>query len=61
MHEYGKMYSDEFVRVFGPPRRKDEKITQRHNEIAGAMQVVSEEIVLNMLNWLQKKTQNQKI
>lgn len=56
VHEYGKMYSDEFIRVFGSPRKKDEKITNRHNEIAGAMQVVSEEIVLNMLNWLQKKT-----
>ena len=36
VHEYGKMYSDEFVKLFGPPRKKDEKITSRHNEIAGA-------------------------
>jgi carbamoyltransferase len=61
VHEYGKMYSDEFVKLFGPPRKKDEKITSRHNEIAGAMQVVSEEIVLNMLNWLQKKTKSENL
>ena len=61
VHEYGKMYSDEFIRVFGSPRKKDEKITNRHIEIAGAMQVVSEEIVLNMLNWLQKKTKSENL
>ena len=61
VHEYGKMYSDEFVELFGPPRKKDAKITKRHTEIAGAMQVVSEEIVLNMLKWLQTKTKSENL
>ena len=61
VHEYGKMYSDEFVELFGPPRKKGAKITQRHNEIAGAMQIVSEEIVLNMLKWLQTKTKSENL
>tara|TARA_B100000787_G_scaffold140589_1_gene109602 strand:+ start:373 stop:2109 length:1737 start_codon:yes stop_codon:yes gene_type:complete len=61
VHEYGKLYSDELVKLFGSPRKSGEKITQRHNEIAGAMQIVSEEIVLNMLNWLQKKTKSKNL
>lgn len=56
VHEYGKLYSEEFIKLFGPPRFNKEKITQRHKEITGAMQIVSEEIVLNMLDWLHKKT-----
>ena len=61
VHEYGKLYSDEFVKIFGSPRNNNEKITQKHKEIAGAMQIVSEEIVINMLNWLHKKTKSKNI
>ncbi len=58
VHEYGKLYSNEFIKLFGLPRKNNEKIDRRHKEIAGAMQIVSEEIVANMLNWLQKKTKS---
>ena len=61
VHEYGKLYSEEFINLFGSPRNSKDKILQKHKEIAGAMQIVSEEIVLNMLNWIQKKTKSENI
>ena len=49
-------YSKKFVELFGPPRLLSEELTDRHYEIASALQMVSEETALHMLHWLQKKT-----
>jgi len=43
------MTSQKFHDLFGaPPRRSDEKLTQRHMDIAASIQTVTEEIVLRM-------------
>lgn len=49
-------YLPKFVQAFGPPRKEDEELDDRHFEIANALQMVSEEVVVHMLNWLHKKT-----
>ncbi|KKT57824.1 MAG: Carbamoyltransferase [Candidatus Giovannonibacteria bacterium GW2011_GWC2_44_9] len=50
------LYAPKMVKLFGPPRIADSAITERHYEIANALQRVSEETVIHMLNWLHKKT-----
>lgn len=40
--------SFEFVRLFGPPRKKGEEIIQRHKDIAKASQIVLEEAMVEL-------------
>ena len=40
----------------GPMRKKGEETTQRHDNIAKSMQVVTEEIIIHLLNRLHKKS-----
>jgi len=49
-------YSPKLTKTFGPPRLPDMALIDRHYEIANALQQVSEETVIHMLNWLYKKT-----
>ncbi len=49
-------YSPKLSELFGPSRGVGEQLTDRHYEIAEALQMVSEEVVVHMLNWLHKKT-----
>ena len=44
-----------FITAFGPPRRADEPLTDRHRDVAFALQAVTEEIVLHMVRTLLKK------
>ena len=50
-------YTDEFVKVLGKPRKKNENFTKRYYDIAAAMQQVFEDICSHMLKSLYKKTQ----
>ncbi|MCA9083440.1 MAG: hypothetical protein KDA81_05270, partial [Planctomycetaceae bacterium] len=49
-------YSERLVKELGPARRKDEPTTQRHDNIAKSLQVVTEEIIFHLLNRLHEKT-----
>lgn len=49
-------YSSKLIELLGPERTAEEELTDRHYEIAEALQTVSEEMVVHMLNWLYKKT-----
>ncbi len=49
-------YSQKLIDVLGPARQKGEPVTQRHDNIAKSLQVVTEEIILHLLRQLQKKT-----
>jgi len=51
-YRYGKnrkLFSEKFIRKFGPPRLPNENITQRHKDIAFALQKVTEEVVLHLV------------
>ena len=49
-------YSDRLVKQLGPARDKKEEMTARHDNIAKSLQVVTEEVIIHMLNRLQDKT-----
>jgi len=57
-HLYGRGHwvSDKFVRVFGPPRRKEEPIEKRHEDIAAVLQQVTEDACLHMAEYLHAVT-----
>ena len=51
-----KPFKRRFFEVFGPPRRPGEELTDRHRDIARALQVVTEDIVLHMARELRRAT-----
>lgn len=51
-----RMFSDRFVDIFGEPRASSEPITERHYQIAAALQHVFEEIMAAMLTDLHEMT-----
>ncbi len=54
-------YLPKLADLLGSPRGSDEQLTDRHFEIANALQMVSEEVVVHMLDWLYKKTGSENI
>lgn len=51
-------HSQKLIDELGPMRAKDEPMTPRHDNIAKSLQVVTEEIILHMLNRLHAKTKS---
>jgi carbamoyltransferase len=49
-------FSPKFLERFGPPRRKEEPIEPRHQNIAASAQKALEETVLGMARWLHRET-----
>ncbi len=49
-------FSKKFAERFGPPRRKDEPIERRHENLAASVQRVLEDVALNLARWLQRET-----
>lgn len=56
MSDQVRLYSEKLVELFGAPRKTDEELTQRHYEIAAALQQITEEVLVHMLTWLHEKT-----
>jgi len=55
-------FSPKFYDVFGSPRvRDDDEISDRHRDVAAALQLRTEEIGLHMARWLQARTGQKKI
>jgi carbamoyltransferase len=54
---YGErqMVTPEFVKVFGPPRGPDDPIDDRHRDLANALQVTAEEIILHIARHLRER------
>jgi carbamoyltransferase len=57
-HHLAKHYqfSDEIVKALGPPRRPEEEISERHQNIAASAQRVLEDTVLHLLEGLYEQT-----
>ena len=55
------LYTEKFLKALGPARKKGEKFTQRHYEIASAMQEIFEEIMFHMLKNLYTRTKSQNV
>lgn len=50
------MPSEKFIKEFGPVRRREEKIEQRHKDIAASLQKITEELLFKLANHLYKTT-----
>lgn len=58
----GKMPSEKFCKLMGAPIRKPEtEITQKHKDIAAALQIITEEIMIKMLKDLHKETKSENV
>jgi carbamoyltransferase len=55
-YHHPKMYSDRFVREFGPPRLRGDELTPRHQQLAWAMQQVFEDVAAHLLGTLHRRT-----
>jgi carbamoyltransferase len=55
---YGRKrkFSDLFIERFGPPREPESEIDSRHEDVAYALQAVTEELLLDLVNHLHTKT-----
>jgi carbamoyltransferase len=52
----GRVYSDDLVRLLGPPRGKDEPVEGRHENLAASLQAMYEEAFFHMMNDLYGRT-----
>lgn len=50
------LYGKKMIGVFGAPRQAGEELTQHHKDLAASVQKVCEELILHILNHLQKRT-----
>ena len=50
------LYSDDMIEKFGPPRKKDEPLTQYHKDLGASVQRITELLIFYILDALQKKT-----
>ena len=55
----GTLFSKKLVEVFGNPRKKEEPLTEKHQNLATSLQTLYEEVFFHILNDTYKKT-NQK-
>ena len=51
----GALFSKKFEDVFGPARKKDDELTQKHKNLATSVQRKCEEIIFQILKKLQKR------
>jgi len=52
----GRVYSDQFTRIFGPARVEGEPLTDRERDIAASLQLRLEEVGFHILNNLHERT-----
>ncbi len=50
------MFTDMFIKTFGPNRTKEEELTQYHKDLAASVQAVTEEVIFHIAENLRKKT-----
>lgn len=56
LHEQPNLFTYKLVDYFGPARKRDEGLQNRHFEIAAALQKISEDIAVHLLRWLYTQT-----
>ena len=56
VHELPSLLTEKLIQLIGEPRKKSEEILQKHYKIASAMQKITEETLVHMLNWLHDQT-----
>ena len=61
--KYGQLkpFTKKFYETFGPERHEDDELTQRHKDIAYALQIVLEETILHIVKHLHKQYPSQNL
>lgn len=54
--ELSKLYSSKLEVLFGPARKENEELSEKHKDIAASAQAIYEEVFLSLLNKLHKET-----
>jgi carbamoyltransferase len=57
----GVVYTPALEKLLGPARKKDEPLTERHENLAHSLQVVYEECAFHVLNGLWDRTKNPRL
>jgi carbamoyltransferase len=57
----GQIFSDEMIRLLGPPRAKGEELSQRQKDIAASLQAWYEEVFFEILKGVHEKTGSDKL
>jgi carbamoyltransferase len=52
----GRIFSDEFIKTFGPPREPNTPLTDRERDIAASLQLRLEEVAFHVLHHLHEQT-----
>lgn len=52
----GTMYTPALAERFGPPRQKDEPLTQYHQDLAASVQAVCEQVIFHLAEDLRRRT-----
>lgn len=60
-HYKMSMPSKKYVKEFGPVRKKESAVEQKHKDIAAALQMVTEEAIFAMLNFLYNETKTENL
>lgn len=60
-YETKRYYNEKFLRLFGPARKPDEPLTQRHFDLAATLQRTTEQVLFSMLNGLYEMTGNPRL
>ncbi|MCI0485711.1 MAG: carbamoyltransferase [Blastocatellia bacterium] len=62
-HHLAKRYlfGEEIIEALGPPRKRDEALSERHCNIASSAQRVLEDVVLNLLEGLYEQTREENL
>jgi carbamoyltransferase len=60
-HYKNVMPSQKFLDEFGPIRTKETAVDEKHKDIAKSLQIVTEEILIKMLNHLYKETKSKNL
>ncbi|MAG85806.1 MAG: carbamoyltransferase [Flavobacteriaceae bacterium] len=55
--DFGRLYSNALTKLFGPPRKKDEAITDHHKNIAASAQALYESALFHILNHVYRITE----
>jgi carbamoyltransferase len=61
LHDQPNLYTERLVETFGKARERDEELQERHFELASALQKISEEAIVHLLNWLFQQTREKNL
>jgi carbamoyltransferase len=59
--QMSNVYSKKLIEHLGPPRKYEEPLTAKHQNLAASLQAITEEIIFKLLNDLYKKTKCKKL